>query len=262
MSCFDIRIPSIVIGLAVTTVTLATTADADAQRRGRAGTTAREEPAAVDPPAGEVDPRLDEEGRQLFLAGEAAYDAGRYEAALDYFERAYALTGRPALLFNIGSVTERLRRDDEALRSYERYLEAMPDAPNRAFVESRIEFLREQVAADWREREAREASSAEEGAATPRPPVDEEIARDDDRERTDVETLPSPLAAGMIDPQDDRGGGDITQEWWFWTLIGVAVVGAGVGIGVAVASSDSGTPSPPVTGDFGPGGVIVALESW
>ncbi|MDQ3031874.1 MAG: hypothetical protein M3Y87_05605, partial [Myxococcota bacterium] len=261
MNCFFMRLPAIAVGLAIATVTISATSDAEAQRRRRARGAAPAEAAA--------DPRLDEEARQLFLAGEAAYDAGRYEAALDYFSRAYALTGRPALLFNIGSVTERLRRDDEALRSYEAYLQAMPDAPNRPFVESRISFLREQVADDWRRRQRAEdaatassddASGAETASASaPRPPVDEEIARaDDDDTRGQAEALRSPLAAG--DPgvtSDDGGGGDVTGEWWFWTLVGVAVVGAGVGIGAAVVASDAGTPEAPVRGDFGPGGVVI-----
>ncbi|UJR86309.1 hypothetical protein [Sandaracinus amylolyticus] len=43
--------------------------------------------------------------------------------------------------------------------------------------------------------------------------------------------------------EHDRGeapSGDVTGEWWFWTLIGVAVVGAGVGIGVGVAVASEG----------------------
>lgn len=40
----------------------------------------------------------------------------------------------------------------------------------------------------------------------------------------------------------EGGGGDVTGEWWFWTLIGVAVVGAGVGVGVGVVSSQPRSP--------------------
>jgi len=40
----------------------------------------------------------------------------------------------------------------------------------------------------------------------------------------------------------ETSGGDVTGEWWFWTLIGVAVVGAGVGVGVGVASSQPRSP--------------------
>lgn len=37
-------------------------------------------------------------------------------------------------------------------------------------------------------------------------------------------------------------GSDVTGEWWFWTLIGVAVVGAAVGVGVGVAASQPHSP--------------------
>lgn len=52
-------------------------------------------------------------------------------------------------------------------------------------------------------------------------------------------------------------GGDIVEQWWFWTLIGVAVAGAGVGIGFAVGSREE--LAAPTPGDLGPGGVVMAL---
>src|SRR5690606_23764287 len=81
----------------------------------------------------------DEEARALYQAGRIAFDQGRFESALDYFQRSYELSGRPALLFNIGSAADRLRKDEVALDAFERYLEAVPDSPDRASVESRIE---------------------------------------------------------------------------------------------------------------------------
>lgn len=35
---------------------------------------------------------------------------------------------------------------------------------------------------------------------------------------------------------------ELYEEWWFWTVIGVAVVGIGVGVGVGVATSQPGVP--------------------
>lgn len=199
-----------------------------------------------------LDSHLDEEARQVYLAGVAAYDAGRYEAALEYFSRAHALSGRPLLLFNIGSVTERLRRDDESLAAYEAYLEAMPDAPNRAFVESRIVFLREQLDARWRREEAARHALEEEASAEPSEIAEpEEIA---DLRVTDPERS-APLRLETSAAEAPR---DITDEWWFWTLMGVAVVAAGVGIGAAVATADSGDATPGGI-DFGSGSAVVAL---
>ncbi len=86
------------------------------------------------------------EARALFNAAIAAYDAGRYDDALDSFERAHRRSGRPELLFNVAQCYDRLRRDEDAVVAFERYLEALPDAENRAQVEARIRALREAIA--------------------------------------------------------------------------------------------------------------------
>ncbi len=169
-----------------------------------------------------LDPARDAEAHARFEAGRIAYAAARYEDALADFEDAYALSERPELLYNIAQCHDRLRHDAEAIVALERYLAAVPEATNRVEVETRVAALR--------------GAEARRQAAL--------------------------LAATSL-PNADRAtsSGGIETEWWFWTLIGVAVVGAGVGIGAGVAAS---TPSsaPPIPGDVGPGGVVMALGSW
>lgn len=84
----------------------------------------------------------DEEARANFEAGRLAFAGARYDDALAYFERAHVLSGRHQLLYNIGLCQDRLGRDVDALSSFERYLDAAPDAHNRAEVEQRIETAR------------------------------------------------------------------------------------------------------------------------
>jgi hypothetical protein len=84
----------------------------------------------------------DAEARALFDAGRVAFDEGRFENALEHFQRAYDLSQRPGLLFNIGTAADRLRDDEVALHAFERYLELVPDTENRASVEARIAALR------------------------------------------------------------------------------------------------------------------------
>lgn len=274
--------------------------DALAQRgRGRRDRPSRS--AAPSTPSGEatsppgVDPRLDAEARALFLAGETAYDAGRYEAALEYFTRAHELSGRPGLLFNIASASERLRRDEEALAAYEQYLSELPDAANRGFTEERIAFLQQQLAQEAQLREAAARSAHAPVLPEPRPDPHPELPLDEDEpqlevtpsgaprhtpaprearaEVLEVEEIPVPAPAipsAALDPgrsgddRDDRE--ELVEQWWFWTIVGVAVVGTGVGVGAAIAAASDGGGgvggSPPVTGDFGPGGVVIALEAF
>ena len=121
-----------------------------------------------------------ERGRALFLEGRDAYQAGDFQTALEKFRLSFELTAQPMLLFNLGSSAGRLRRDDEALRYYEQYLQELPDAANRAEVEGRITQLRAAIQArtaaeartraelDRARREAEEANERTEAVAASR----------------------------------------------------------------------------------------------
>jgi hypothetical protein len=56
-----------------------------------------------------VDAGAEAEARALYAAGQAAFHDGRYEHALEYLQRSYELSHRPALLYNIGTTFDRLR---------------------------------------------------------------------------------------------------------------------------------------------------------
>jgi tetratricopeptide (TPR) repeat protein len=101
--------------------------------------------------------------KKAFAAGTRAYAEGEFETALERFRRAYELTGSPDLLYNIATVSDRMRLDEEALEAYEGYLEARPDSADREHVASRIEVLRAAIEARRRaemnaEIEARQAA--------------------------------------------------------------------------------------------------------
>ncbi|MEM9070840.1 MAG: tetratricopeptide repeat protein [Myxococcota bacterium] len=139
------------------------------------------------------------EARTRFNLGREAYDAGRFEDALRDFQTAYELSGRPALLYNIGLAQDRLRQDEDALATYERYLEMTPSSPYRVQVEGRITALREAIAT----REAERAAAIEDARR---------------REQESARESETPLR----------------RQWWLWTIVGIAAVGAGVGIAIAV----------------------------
>lgn len=89
---------------------------------------------------------LDEEARAVFSAGSTAFDDARYDDALAYFQRAYELSQRSVLLYNVGVAADRLRRDRVALDAFERFLAEVPEHPRRRDVEARVIVLRQIVA--------------------------------------------------------------------------------------------------------------------
>jgi len=104
-----------------------------------------------------------EAAKKAFGAGTRAYAEGDFETALARFQRAYELTGSPDLLYNIATVSDRMRLDEEALQAYEGYLEARPNSADREHVTGRIEVLRAALDAQRRaeidaEIEARKAA--------------------------------------------------------------------------------------------------------
>jgi tetratricopeptide (TPR) repeat protein len=171
----------------------------------------------------------DEVARGLFQAGKAAYEAGSYDEALDLFEQAHARSGRPGLLFNIGQVADRLRQDEKALSAFRSYLEQVPDAENRAEVESRIAAL-----------ERAEAQRKAVAAAAPAPTAAPTAAQAAQQAQTTSAAEDPALTQGE-EPAADK---PVTKQWWFWTGLGAVVVG-GTAVALALAlGGDAGTQAP------------------
>tara|TARA_B100001750_G_scaffold196220_1_gene168287 strand:- start:4115 stop:4825 length:711 start_codon:yes stop_codon:yes gene_type:complete len=106
-------------------------------------TTAGAQDAEVDPEAAS----RDREARSLYEAGTEAFEAARYGDALQYYQRAYEVSGRAVLLYNIGVSADRMRRDEQALEAFEAFLEQVPEHPRRHEVEVRVVAIREAQAA-------------------------------------------------------------------------------------------------------------------
>lgn len=174
----------------------------------------------------------DEEARRLFEAARLAFQDGRFEDALRSFRRAYELSDRPGLLYNIGTAADRLRHDEEAIEAFEEYLEQAPDAPNRGEVERRLEVLRAHAGrADTEPAEQASEPGAEETdtGAEPEAPTPEQAAA------ASLGGEPG-SQRGPAAPPSDEGDGGIAGAWWLWTIVGVVVLGgAAAGLGFALA---------------------------
>ena len=147
----------------------------------------------------------DTEARALYVAGRAAVEGGRFADARRHFVRAWELTGRPFLLYEIGRACDLLRRDAEALEAFGRYLREVPDAANRDEVRGRVEVLRRSVRAA--------------------------------RARTPAPETPTPRAHRI-------GGPTVLETWWFWTIVGAVTI-ASVAIAVTVTTNAETRPPIP-----------------
>jgi tetratricopeptide (TPR) repeat protein len=83
--------------------------------------------------------------RDHHLKGTRAYELGLYDEAIAEYMAAYKAKDDPALLFNLGQAHRLAGHAAEALRFYKTYLSKVPEAANRADVESRIRELKELV---------------------------------------------------------------------------------------------------------------------
>lgn len=96
----------------------------------------------------------DQMAREHFQSGRAYFASGDYERALDAFESARELSGRPALYYNIYLCHERLGHWREAAEALSSFLSEGDPGAERTVLESRLMHIEERA-------EAAEAAAAE-----------------------------------------------------------------------------------------------------
>lgn len=165
--------------------------------------------------AAQADGASDAEARGLFDEGRVAYDEGRFEDAVRAFRRAYVLSPRYQLLYNVGQAELRAGHDDRALEAFEGFLRQAPaDAQHRSEVQERVNVLRGM-------------------GVTP---------------TTSVEAPVEPAVTATVveeptEPAPPSSGGDATP----WIVVGVGgalVVAGAVMMGVGVSEAQRVTDAP------------------
>ncbi len=76
--------------------------------------------------------------KALFDEGKVLYAKGEYAQAAKRFEQAQKLKPHPSLWFNVGRCYEQLKDPAPALRAFRSYLYALPQASDRASVQSSV----------------------------------------------------------------------------------------------------------------------------
>lgn len=142
--------------------------------------------------------------KRHFDRGEKLFALGKFDEALDEYQKAFDAKPIPDFLFNIGQCYRNLGDYQQAIFSFKKYLKLEPDAPDKEKVEKLIDDLEEK-----QERGDGQRFVQKKEEPPPPPPAHEE-------------------------------GSPFYKKWWFWT--GVAVVGVGGGVGVYEATK-SGAPT-------------------
>ncbi|HEY7375011.1 MAG TPA: tetratricopeptide repeat protein [Polyangia bacterium] len=122
--------------------------------------------AATDPEAAQAAARRDE-AKAAFGRGNAAYNLGKYADAIAEFERAYALSRLPEILFNLGQCYrkqwEAEQRSELGRRALHYYEALVREAPSSKFRPDAEQFIGELgpavAAAEARERQSKIAAA-------------------------------------------------------------------------------------------------------
>ena len=169
-----------------------------------------------------------DEAKVRFDRGNVHYNLGEYEEALAEYKEAYRLRKLPGFLFNIAQCHRKLGDYQQAINLYNAYLNEVPNAPNRADVESLIAESREKMAA-VETTQADERRLQEEQA---RLKTEEERRRVEEERRRAEEARARALASQT--PEDDSRYDRHPARLWALVGVGVGVAAIGGGIGFAV----------------------------
>ena len=162
-------------------------------------------------------PTVNKEAQRYYNKSKIEYNAGDFEKALKAFEDCFSLSHEPALLYNIASALQGLKRPHEGAEALRSYLRLKPDDPDRPQIEQRIRTLEEEQRLIDLERQANAPTAPPSPTPPPSPPA--------------VNSSPSQLVASGAAP-GERSRMKKRTALIIGLTAGVVVV-AGVAIGLA-----------------------------
>ena len=210
-------------------------------------------PALAAEPHGAADPRT-EKAREHYLQGDAYYKLEKYGNALQEYEQAYLAKQDASFLYNIAQCRRLMGDKAEAIKFYRQYLKDAPNAPNRAVAEKHIKDLEAALAAPGGGPPPPTPSPGSPPApvsplvSAPPPVMPAPAPASPTSPPTLALNAPPPApgdapSGGTIDgarPPSQDESRPIYTKWWFWTGIGVLVVG-----GLLIALSAGRDPACP-----------------
>jgi tetratricopeptide (TPR) repeat protein len=103
--------------------------------------------------AADITPQQKQEMKSLYERATRAYDVGKYNEAIEEYQKAYEIGGDPPMLYNIAQAYRLNDQPGEAVRFYRRYLQRAPNARNKDDVERKI-AEQEKIVEDRRKAQA------------------------------------------------------------------------------------------------------------
>jgi tetratricopeptide (TPR) repeat protein len=122
---------------------------------------------AIAPRTARADDPATRSAHRHFDRGEKLFALGKFDEALDEYQKAFDAKPIPDFLFNIGQCYRNLADYDQAIFSYKKYLQLEPDAPNKDAVDKLIEELEDKKARGDGEKLARKPKAAPPAPHTP-----------------------------------------------------------------------------------------------
>jgi tetratricopeptide (TPR) repeat protein len=162
--------------------------------------------AVAAPRAASADDPAMRAAKRHYDRGEKLFALGKFDEALDEYQKAFDAKPLPGFLFNIGQCYRNLGDYDQAIFSFKKFLKLDPETPKRDAVEKLLEEL------------------------------------EDKKERGEGKKLI--LKKQQEEPPEQPPPATkkpIYKEWWFWTGVGAVAVLGGVGIYVEAKPSAPGT---------------------
>jgi len=159
-----------------------------------------------------------ERAKALFAKGNEHYNLGEFEKALEQYRRAYRAKPLPAFLFNIAQCHRKLGQHDDAVTMYQSYLAGVPDAQNKALVESLITESRTKLAEEQKSAAAADKVRQDQERASAEKQKAEEMRR---AKEAEAKVAAERTQAARIAADRDLYNKHPARTW--------AYVGAGVG---------------------------------
>jgi hypothetical protein len=203
---------------------------------------ARPRLAHADAAAGDASMDRKRRAYALMVEGQSRFDLGKFDEAIDLFQKAYEVYPYPEALYSIAQ-GHRMKKDYErAVFFYKSYLRNSPDAANRASVEARIQEMEGLIA-------AQQASATKPPQGVEKPPAPDGATRpanDANAAANDANAppphRPAPGANAASVPPPTLRARAWYADGWGWTLAAGGLVLAGGGVGLVLDGA------PPVCG--------------